>query len=84
MCFSGSVLLETFDIQVVSYDGNLSGGWRLLWLLVGAPGCFVEPSRLQDFDILPLIRMVLLIVEDHDNHDHDHDEVSKILAWDFT
>jgi tRNA U34 5-methylaminomethyl-2-thiouridine-forming methyltransferase MnmC len=23
VCFSGSVLLETFDIEVVSYDGNL-------------------------------------------------------------
>ena len=22
VCFSGSVLLETFDIEVVSYDGN--------------------------------------------------------------
>ena len=24
VCFSGSVLLESFDIEVVSYDGNLS------------------------------------------------------------
>ena len=24
VCFSGSVLLETFDIEVVSYDGNWS------------------------------------------------------------
>ena len=24
VCFSGSILLETFDIEVVSYDGNLS------------------------------------------------------------
>ena len=23
VCFSGSVLLESFDIEVVSYDGNL-------------------------------------------------------------
>lgn len=23
VCFSGSILLETFDIEVVSYDGHL-------------------------------------------------------------
>jgi len=46
VCFSGSVLLETFDIEVVSYDGNLvQNGPKLATTLLLWTSPWVEVPR---------------------------------------